>query len=89
MSPLEYYEGVGAHDNEHPWAWKSCEQVLDEEVSDPTAKRFFKVMARSDLATARTLLAGVEPTDPEGDPELVSIQARMTAIEARLGDPNG
>lgn len=45
--------------------------------------------ARSDLATARTLLAGVEPTDPEGDPELVSIQARMTAIEARLGDPNG
>ena len=51
MSPLEYYEGVGAHDNEHPWAFKTCEQVLDEEVSDPTAKRFFKVMARSDIAT--------------------------------------
>ncbi|MBA7468099.1 hypothetical protein ES707_03340 [subsurface metagenome] len=51
MSPLQYYEGVGAHDNEHPWAYKTCEQVLDEEVSDPTAKRFFKVMARSDLAT--------------------------------------
>ena len=42
MSPLEYYEGVGAHDNEHPWAFKTCEQVLDEEVSDPAAKRFFK-----------------------------------------------
>jgi len=51
ISPLEYYEGVGAHDNEHPWALKTCEQVLDEEVSDPTAKRFFKVMARSDIAT--------------------------------------
>ena len=51
VSPLEYYEGVGAHDNEHPWAYKSCEQVLDEEVDDAIAKRFFKVMARSDIAT--------------------------------------
>jgi protoporphyrinogen oxidase/SAM-dependent methyltransferase len=51
MSPIEYYEGVGAHDNEHPWADKTAEQVLDEEVEDATAKRFFKVMARSDIAT--------------------------------------
>jgi len=51
MSPMEYYEGVGAHDNENPWAYKTAEQVLDEEVEDETAKRFFKVMARSDIAT--------------------------------------
>ena len=51
MSPLEYYEGVGAHDNEHPWAYITCEELLDKEVDDPTAKRFLKVMARSDLAT--------------------------------------
>jgi protoporphyrinogen oxidase/SAM-dependent methyltransferase len=51
MSPIEYYEGVGAHDNENPWAYKTAEQVLDEEVADETAKRFFKVMARSDIAT--------------------------------------
>jgi protoporphyrinogen oxidase/SAM-dependent methyltransferase len=51
MSPVEYYEGVGAHDNEHPWAYKTAEQVLDAEVHDPVAKRFFKVMARSDIAT--------------------------------------
>jgi hypothetical protein len=51
MSPLQYYEGVGAHDNEHPWAFKTCEQLLDEEIDDPVAKRFFKVMARSDIAT--------------------------------------
>ncbi len=51
MSPVEYYEGVGAHDNESPWAYKTAEQVLDEEVEDETAKRFFKVMARSDIAT--------------------------------------
>lgn len=51
ISPLEYYEGVGAHDNENPWAWINAEELLDREVSDPTAKRFFKAMARSDIAT--------------------------------------
>ena len=51
MSPLEYYEGVGAHDNENPWAYLTCEQLLDKEVDDPVAKRFLKVMARSDIAT--------------------------------------
>jgi monoamine oxidase/SAM-dependent methyltransferase len=51
VTPNEYYEGVGAHDNEHPWAYLTAEQVLDKEVEDPVAKRFFKVMARSDIAT--------------------------------------
>lgn len=51
ISPLEYYEGVGAHDNENPWAWMNAEELLEREVSDPTAKRFLKVMARSDIAT--------------------------------------
>jgi monoamine oxidase/SAM-dependent methyltransferase len=51
VTPLEYYEGVGAHDNEHPWAWTNCEQLLDQEIDDPVAKRFIKVMARSDIAT--------------------------------------
>ncbi len=51
ISPIEYYEGVGAHDNDHPWARLTAEEVLDREVDDPTAKRFFKVMARSDIAT--------------------------------------
>jgi protoporphyrinogen oxidase/SAM-dependent methyltransferase len=51
ISPIEYYEGVGAHDNEHPWSQVSAEELLDKEVDDETAKRFFKVMARSDIAT--------------------------------------
>src|SRR5262245_315501 len=51
VSPMEYYEGVGAHDNEHPWAYVTAEEVLDKEVDDATARRFFKVMARSDIAT--------------------------------------
>jgi protoporphyrinogen oxidase len=51
VSPAEYYEGVGVRDNQHPWAFITAEELLDREVDDPTAKRFFKVMARSDLAT--------------------------------------
>jgi monoamine oxidase/SAM-dependent methyltransferase len=51
VSPTKYYEGVGADDNEHPWAYLTCEELLDKEVDDPTAKRFLKVMSRSDIAT--------------------------------------
>jgi monoamine oxidase/SAM-dependent methyltransferase len=51
VSPIEYYEGIGAHDNEHPWAYMTAEELLDREVDDATARRFFKVMARSDIAT--------------------------------------
>jgi monoamine oxidase/SAM-dependent methyltransferase len=51
LSPIEYYQGAGAHDNEHPWAYVTCEEVLDREVDDRVAKRFFKVMVRSDIAT--------------------------------------
>ncbi len=51
VSPIEYYEGIGSHDNEHPWAYITGEELLDREVDDATAKRFFKVMARSDIAT--------------------------------------
>src|ERR1700721_1327209 len=43
-------DSVGAHENGHPWAYITCEELLDKEVDDPTAKRFFKTMARSDLA---------------------------------------
>ena len=51
VSPVEYYEGMGSHDNEHPWACLTAEEVLDKEIADPVARRFFQVMARSDIAT--------------------------------------
>jgi monoamine oxidase/SAM-dependent methyltransferase len=51
MSPSEYYEGVGAHDNQHSWSYMTAEELLDTQVEDPTAKRFLKVMVRSDIAT--------------------------------------
>lgn len=59
MTPAQYYEGVGAQDNEHPWAFVKCEDLLDREVPDPVAKRFFKVMARSDIATESHLTNGL------------------------------
>lgn len=59
MSPAQYYEGVGAQDNDHPWAFVDCESLLDKEVPDSVAKRFFKVMARSDIATESHLTNGL------------------------------
>jgi monoamine oxidase len=51
MSPTEYYQSVGPRDNDHPWAYMTAEELLDREVDDATAKRFLKVMVRSDIAT--------------------------------------
>ncbi len=51
MSPMQYYEGASKDDNNHPWAGISQEELLEREVQDPAAKRFFKVMARSDVAS--------------------------------------
>ncbi|WP_315831980.1 FAD-dependent oxidoreductase [Bradyrhizobium prioriisuperbiae] len=79
ISPAEYYEGVGAHDNEHPWAFMTAEELLDREVKDPVAKRFFKVMARSDIATESHNTNGLNALknfvmDVEGYIGLYSIQ---------------
>jgi monoamine oxidase/SAM-dependent methyltransferase len=79
VSPIEYYEGVGAHDNEHPWAHMTAEQLLDREVDDPLAKRFFKVMARSDIATETHNTSGLNALknfvmDVDGYISLYSIQ---------------
>ncbi len=79
VSPLEYYEGVGAHDNEHPWMAINAEELLDREVDDATARRFFKVMARSDIATEAHNTNGLNALknfvmDVEGYIGLYSIQ---------------
>ncbi|KQW22567.1 amine oxidase [Afipia sp. Root123D2] len=79
VSPIEYYEGVGAHDNEHPWAYISAEELLDRQVDDPVAKRFLKVMARSDIATESHNTNGLNALknfvmDVEGYIGLYSIQ---------------
>jgi monoamine oxidase/SAM-dependent methyltransferase len=97
MSPAQYYEGVGAQDNEHPWAFVDCESLLDKEVPDAVAKRFFKVMARSDIATESHLTNGLNALknflmDIEGYIGLYSIQngneklieGLLSEIDARI-----
>ena len=89
ISPQEYYEGVGAHDNEHPWAFINCEELLDREVKDPVAKRFLKVMARSDLATESHNTNGLNALknfvmDIDGYIGLYSIQNGNEQIVERL-----
>lgn len=89
ISPLEYYEGVGAHDNDHPWLKITCEELLDREVKDPTAKRFFKVMARSDIATESHNTNGLNALknfvmDIDGYIGLYSIQNGNEQIIERL-----
>jgi protoporphyrinogen oxidase/SAM-dependent methyltransferase len=89
ISPQEYYEGVGSHDNEHPWAFVNCEELLEREVKDPVAKRFLKVMARSDLATESHNTNGLNALknfvmDIEGYIGLYSIQNGNEQIIERL-----
>ena len=89
ISLEQYYEGIGAQDNDHPWANISAEDLLDREVKDPVAKRFFKVMARSDIATETYNTSGLNALknfvmDIDGYIGLYSIQNGNEQIVERL-----
>lgn len=59
MTPEQYYEGSSRDDNDHPWMdWNQAE-VLDREVADPVARRYLRVMARSDIASEPHLTSGL------------------------------
>lgn len=45
-------------DNGHPWAARTCEDLLNE-VVDPVARKYLKVSAHSDLATEPHLTSGL------------------------------
>jgi monoamine oxidase len=79
MSAAQYYEGVGKHDNDHDWAWETAEDVLNEEVSDPVARKFFRVMARSDIASEMHVTNGLNALknylmDVDGYIDVYSVQ---------------
>jgi monoamine oxidase/SAM-dependent methyltransferase len=78
LSPAQYYEGVGKDDNAHPWANQNCQQILEAEVEDETARKFFKIAARSDIASEPHLTNGLNGLknflmDLDGYIELYSI----------------
>ncbi len=59
LSPAQYYEGVGKEDNSHPWTNISCQDLLEKSVADETARKFFKIAARSDIASEPHLTNGL------------------------------
>jgi monoamine oxidase/SAM-dependent methyltransferase len=58
MPKSEWYEGSPHFDNTHPWASRTCEEVLDE-VPDPAARKYLSVAVHSDLATEPHLTNGL------------------------------
>jgi protoporphyrinogen oxidase len=59
MVPLtSWYRGFAPPDNGHPWGRRTCEELLDE-VADPTARRYLKIGAHSDMATEPHLTNGL------------------------------
>ena len=59
MLPLDsWYRGFVEADNQHPWARRTCQEVLDD-VVDPVARRYLKIGAHSDMATEPHLTNGL------------------------------
>jgi monoamine oxidase len=71
-------------DNAHPWAGRSCEELLDT-VEDPVARRYLRVVAHSDLATEPHLTNGLNALknfvlDVPGYVRCYAIQGGMTRL---------
>jgi protoporphyrinogen oxidase/SAM-dependent methyltransferase len=91
MSPAQYYEGVGKDDNIHPWAGMNCQELLEKEVSDETARKFFKIAARSDIASEPHLTNGLNGLknflmDLDGYIDLYSVVGGNGQIISKLAE---
>ena len=59
LLPIDaWYRDCWKDDDAHPWARRSCEDVLTE-VSDPMAQKYLRITAHSDLATEPHLTNGL------------------------------
>jgi len=58
MPKADWYEGTPHFDNTHPWAGRTCEDLLDD-VPDDTARKYLQVAVHSDLATEPHLTNGL------------------------------
>ena len=75
MSPIDYYEGVGAHDNDHPWAFMTAEELLDK-------GRYAQAMRTA----SKTAIKGVPAVDfryDEGNGRRAAMEAKRPLLEAR------
>ena len=93
LSPVQYYEGVGKEDNAHPWANISCQELLEKSVPDETARKFFKIAARSDIASEPHLTNGLNGLknflmDLDGYIDLYSVVGGNEQIVRKLVEHN-
>jgi monoamine oxidase/SAM-dependent methyltransferase len=58
MPKADWYEGTPHFDNTHPWASRTCADILDD-VPDDTARKYLQVAVHSDLATEPHLTNGL------------------------------
>ncbi len=103
MMPIETWdEGFWQDDNKHPWARRTCEEILDE-VADPTARKYLKVAVHSDLATEPHLTNGLNGLKNfvmdvpgyvrqhliEGGMEMLpkALRERLTGTRVKLNSP--
>jgi monoamine oxidase/SAM-dependent methyltransferase len=93
LTPAQYYEGVGKEDNAHPWVNQSCQELLEREVADETARKFFKIAARSDIASEPHLTNGLNGLknflmDLDGYIDLYSIVGGNQQLIEKLAEHN-
>ena len=58
LPKARWHRGFGPGDNRHPWASRTCADILDE-VPDPIARRYLEITAHSDMATEPHLTSGL------------------------------
>jgi monoamine oxidase/SAM-dependent methyltransferase len=58
MPKADWYEGTPHFDNTHPWAKRTCADILDD-VLDDAARKYLQVAVHSDLATEPHLTNGL------------------------------
>ncbi len=93
MVPAQYYEGVGKDDNAHPWTNINCQDLLEREVADETARKYFKIAARSDIASEPHLTSGLNGLknflmDLDGYIDLYSIVGGNQQLINKLAEHN-
>lgn len=59
LGPGSFYASARNVDNRHPWARKSGEDTLYDEITDDVARRYVRIMAHSDVAAPPHLTNGL------------------------------
>lgn len=59
VPPSAWHRGFRPGDDLHPWAGRSFDDILEEEIPDAAARRYLAVTAHSDLATDPHLANGL------------------------------